>query len=209
MNAQRLVFFDLETGGLDYRRHPITQFAAVAVEVPSWKTVEELELKVKFDAEKATPEALALNGYDEAVWKETAVPETIAAKAVAGFFRNHATVQMTSKGGKAYSVARLAGHNVASFDQLFLREWFKRLDVFNPGHYLALDTLHLALWIHGGRLASGELENVKLQTLADYYGIQRNGEAHTALSDVKVNARVAEWMVNDVSKERVFEWLRA
>jgi len=209
VSAQRLVFFDLETGGLDYRRHPITKFAAVAVEVPSWKVVDELEVKVKFDVEKASPEALAMNGYDADTWKSEAVGETIAAQAVAGFFRNHATVQMTSKGGKAYSVARLAGHNVASFDQLFLKEWFKRLDVFNPGHYLALDTMHLALWIHGGRLASGELANVKLQTLADYYRIQRHGEAHTALSDVKVNARVAEWMVNDVSRERVFEWLRA
>lgn len=31
--SDRIVFFDLETGGLDPVRHPVIQFAGVAVEV--------------------------------------------------------------------------------------------------------------------------------------------------------------------------------
>lgn len=44
----KMVFFDLETGGLDPGRDPIIQFAAIAGE--DWEIVEELEIKLEFEA---------------------------------------------------------------------------------------------------------------------------------------------------------------
>ncbi len=56
---QRLVFFDLETGGLDPKRHPIIQLAAVAVDA-GLEVLEAFEAKVIFDRNKANAHSLQL-----------------------------------------------------------------------------------------------------------------------------------------------------
>lgn len=187
MGSERIVFFDLETGGLDPLRQPIIQFAAVAVDA-EWNEVEALELKVAFDPATADPGALAVNSFDTEVWKREAVHVNAARDRVADLFRRNATMQKISAKGRPYSVARLAAHN-ASFDCGFLVQWFKQAAMFCPAAcFEPLDTLSLARWASLG--ASPAPENHKLETVCRWLGIELDG-AHDALADVRATVQVA------------------
>lgn len=189
MNGQRLVFFDLETGGLDPQRHPVTQFAAIAVD-DQFNELGSIELKIDFDPKTADPEALKLNGYDAEIWRTTAIRADAALGKIADFLKRHATVEKTSqRSGRPYRVARLAGHNAAEFDARFLQALFKREGQFLPAEYRALDTVQLAAWYYLHRPDAPE--NLKLETLVGHLGIQRDGDAHEALSDVRACVEVA------------------
>ncbi len=66
MTNERLVFIDLETGGLELTR-PIIQIAAVAVD-RSLKELETFEVKIRFNEFEVAREVLRKNHYDRAVW---------------------------------------------------------------------------------------------------------------------------------------------
>jgi oligoribonuclease (3'-5' exoribonuclease) len=67
----RIVFFDLETGGLDPRRHPIIQIGAVAVDA-DLVAIESFEIKVQFSRKKANRDSLRKNHYQPGVWAREA-----------------------------------------------------------------------------------------------------------------------------------------
>ena len=109
----RVVFVDLETGGLDHNTHPIIQVAAVAFAVElwenecEWREVGSFERKVKFREEACDPEALKLR-YRPEDWVDAVAPFR-ANDQLSQFLRDHATVERMSKAGKPYKVAQLAG----------------------------------------------------------------------------------------------------
>lgn len=185
--AMSLVFFDLETGGLDFQ-HPNIQLAAVAVD-NEFNELETFEAKIKFDVAACDPIALEKNSYEESAWRG-AESEGLVAKGFAGFLSEHKCIQMVSnKTGRPYWVARLAGHNVTKFDGPRLKEMFKRHGLFLPAHPAALDTTQLALWKYqrlGKPLASFRL--TELCKLLDIPVI----DAHDALGDVRMNVKVAK-----------------
>ena len=59
MHLHDVIFFDLETSGLDPKRHEIIQIAMIHA-----PTGDSLELKMWFDETKASEEALRVNHYD-------------------------------------------------------------------------------------------------------------------------------------------------
>ena len=181
--TQRIVYFDLETGGLD-TRHPDIQLAAIATE--DLVEIDVFEAKIEFDAAKADPEALKINSYDEKRWQKQAQPERIVVATFAAFLNKHATLERVAKGsGRPYKVARLAGHNVLSFDAPRLLALFKRHGAFLPADaFRPLDTLQLASW-SAARLGI-EPTNYKLSTLCETFGIDTAG-AHDALADVRMS----------------------
>jgi len=193
-----IVFFDLETGGVEPER-PNIQLAAVAMSDRLDAELGAFEAKIQFDEAAASPEALRINSYDPAVWKENAVGEMVAAGTFASFLREHATVEMISKAGKPYRIARLAGHNVASFDCPRLVAMFKRYDLFLPGTaYQPLDTYQRALWYFAERRCTSDQPlnqpaNMKLATLAEWFEIPAGG-AHDALADVRMCVAIARAM---------------
>lgn len=193
-----IVFLDLETGGVEPER-PNIQLAAVAMSDKLDAEVGVFEQKIQFDEAAASPEALRINCYDPAVWKENAVGEMVAAGTFASFLREHATVEMISKAGKPYRIARLAGHNVASFDCPRLVAMFKRYDLFLPGTaYQPLDTYQRALWYFAERRCTSDQPlnqpaNMKLATLAEWFGVVSYG-AHDALADVRMCVAIARAM---------------
>lgn len=185
------VFFDLETGGVE-SHHPNIQIAAVAVK--GWKEVEAFERKIRFEPSKCDPEALMLNGFREADWREQAVPERDAMVAFDEFCWRHGDMRLVSgKTGRPYTMARLAGHNVAAFDVPRLRAAMERAGVgFMRGcWWYPLDTLQRALW-HFTERGLQPPENYKLQTLAQHLGIPAQGAAHEALADVRLSVLVAK-----------------
>ena len=90
----RVVYFDLETGGLG-ENHPDIQIAAIATE--AFTEIEAFEAKIQFQEELADREALRLNSYDPAVWKKEAKPEPVVVDEFSAFLRRHSTVEMISK----------------------------------------------------------------------------------------------------------------
>lgn len=184
-----LVFFDLETGGLELH-HPIIQIAAVAT--MDFQEIDSFESKIMFDISTADTEALALNSYDLQLWNDDALPEFAVVGDFASWLRNYSDVEMISKRtGRPYRVARLAGHNADRFDGPRLQAMFKRHGAFLPASPQVLDTAQLALWQTRTRLKS-----YKLSDLCAHFGIDTAG-AHDALADVRMCAKLAEYLMKE------------
>lgn len=181
-NKQRLVFIDLETGGLDPKRHPIIQLAAVAVD-EQWEVLEAFEAKVKFDTHRANAHSLRKNHYHPGIWATEAREAKIVARNFAEFLRRHATSPALSAQGKSYQVAQLVAHN-AAFDGPFISTWFDKLDLYLPARRQVLCTLQLANW-YFALVDVKPPANFQLATLCAYFGIPFHAAAaHEALADV-------------------------
>lgn len=185
---QRLVFIDLETGGIDPKRHPIIQLAAVAINA-DLEVLEAYEAKLTFDPKKANTHSLRKNHYHPGSWANEAKPPELAAKEFSQFLRRHATVDALSARGESFRVAQLVAHN-AGFDGPFLAEWFDKLGMYLPASRLILCTMQLAMW----RFAISPLptpQNYKLATLCKHFGIHFHAaSAHEALGDVSATVRL-------------------
>lgn len=191
----RIVVLDLETGGLDWRSHPVTQIAAIAC-TDDFSPIEEYEAKLQFDRALATEDALAMNHFDAGVWARDAKHPGVVVGELASFFRRHATLEaMGSKG--LYTVAQLMGQNV-SFDGDFLRRLYRepgwqvgeqRSRVFLPAYPRGLDTCQLAQWAVRV-LGLAPPKDFKLGTLCALLEIEV-GDAHDALIDARLTIEVA------------------
>jgi len=187
---ESLVFFDLETAGLNPDKHPIIQIAAVAIDA-ELNEVETIEIKVAFDEAQADPDALSSNHYDRERWEQEAVPAEEAAKQFARFLRRHATVDMVSKAGKPYYVAQLVAHNGERFDGPFIHAWYRKLSMFCPARYMVLCTKQRALWLFDEDKSLTPPLNFKLGTLCEFFGVPlKPEEAHDALNDVRATVRL-------------------
>ncbi len=183
------IFFDFETGGV-LPTHPSIQLAAIAVRDADWQEVASFEAKLIFDEAQADPEALRINHYDAAVWKEQAIQPGAAVARFSRFCEPYRSVPMVSKRtGNSYSVAKLAGHNAATFDLPRLRDLFG--STFFPFSYFVKDTLQRAIWFFDEHPEVKRPENLKLSTLCESFGISTTG-AHDALTDVRMAAALAK-----------------
>jgi DNA polymerase III epsilon subunit-like protein len=183
MNPGRLVFFDLEAAGLNPKRHPIIQIAAIAVD-ESLNPVEAFEAKIRFDVNRANENSLRKNHYRPGTWAKEAQEETTVARNFADFLRRHASVPMTSANGDAYRVAQLVAHN-AAFDGPFLQAWFDRLGIFLPARRQVLCTMQRAIWYFAEHPSVVPPRDFKLATLCQHFGVPFHAaSAHEALADV-------------------------
>ncbi|MDZ4821590.1 MAG: 3'-5' exonuclease [Planctomycetota bacterium] len=180
---ERLVFVDLETGGLETWR-PIVQIAAIAV-TSSLCEIETIEAKLRFEPRFVDPKSLRKNNYSPERWSREAKSAREVATTFAEFLRRHATVDVTAAGRGGYRVAQLVAHN-AAFDGPFLQAWFERMGLFFPGHFRVLCTVQRAVWLFHEHKTLTPPRDFKLGTLCEYFGVQlRPEEAHDALADVR------------------------
>lgn len=180
------VYFDLETGGVE-PTHPVIQLAAIAVD-PTGLETAAFDTKIAFDESTCDPEALRINHYDPAAWRDAAPPAEAIAR-FAGWLRPFSSVALVSKRtGRPYNVARLAGYNAVSFDLPRLRAMFGRQ--FFPCEYLVRDVLQRALFWFDEHPDAPKPDNFKLSTVCAYFGIEVDG-AHDALVDVRLSAKLS------------------
>ena len=189
---QRLVFFDLESGGNDPKRHPIIQIAAIAVD-EQLEVLEAFEAKVRFEPQRAKANSLRKNHYHPGVWAKEARETREVAQDFAAYLRRHASVDALSSQGKPYRVAQLVAHN-AAFDAPFLTHWFDKLDIYLPARRLILCTMQLAMWQFMD--ASSAPKNFQLATLCEHFGVPFHAaSAHEALGDATATVRLFQAIV--------------
>ena len=185
---QRLIFFDLETGGIDPKRHPIIQLAAIAVD-EHLEVLEAFEAKILFNARQAKAHSLRKNHYHPGVWANDAREAKSVAQDFSEFLRRHASVPALSAQGKPYKVAQLVAHN-AAFDGPFLTAWYDKLKLYLPARRLVLCTMQLAMW----HFVSGEESapaNYQLATLCEHFDVPFHAaSAHDALGDASATVQL-------------------
>lgn len=185
---RRLVFFDLETGGLDPKRHPIIQLAAVAVD-ENLQPLEAFEAKINFNARHAKAQSLRKNHYHPGVWANEGRDAKHAAKDFAEFLKRHASIPALSAQGKPYQVAQLVAHN-AAFDAPFLTAWYDKLNLYLPARRLVLCTMQLGMW-HFLSSDQSPPANYQLATLCRHLGVPfQAAAAHDALGDVSATVQL-------------------
>ena len=193
----RMVFFDLETGGV-LPHHPDIQLAAIAVDQARFAELETFEAKIAFEPSSADPAALELNHYTPEAWAKAEAPIRVVSR-FTDFLDRHKSLEMVSaRTGRPYQVAVLCGHNAASFDGPRLQALFKYYGRFLPADPRVRCTCQRALWWFDERPDKPLPENFKLATLCRYFGIPV-AESHEALADVRLTIALARALSQEVT----------
>lgn len=166
---RRLVFVDIETTGLDPEKHEIIEIGCLVVDGESFKVLQEYVRKIKpLHIEKADPEALSINGYNEDGWRDA---ENLGE--VLGEFASLAP------GGI------IIGWNV-SFDWQFLSVNFERLGIIHTFDYHRLDVMSIA---YAKLYPVTEVKKLGTRPVAKYFGIKMP-EVHDALGDIRASYEI-------------------
>lgn len=169
MTKHNLAFIDIESTGLDFKKHEIIEIGFVIVsqdhsgKVPKFEIVEETSLKIKPERiEDADPVALRVNKYDPADW-------------VFAYTLKEAMQIFAQKTEGSIMVA----HNLP-FDFGFIQEAFEKTGLENKMHFHKLDTISVAF----AKLHKTDVARFSLRTLCEHFGII-NENSHTALADAR------------------------
>lgn len=165
MYDRDLVFFDLETTGLDPDVHEIIQIGAIVLHAN--KDVTAFKCYVEpLHPELAEPKALEVNGYTPERWREASavsLPEALR------FFKNACM----------RNECILAAWN-PTFDKPFLRRgyilWEGQLPKAVDYHFLDVASMAWSL------VLERKIETIKLEKVCEYLGISNEG-AHDAGRD--------------------------
>lgn len=194
MNRSFYCVHDCETGGLDYSKNPITQYACVILDPFSLKEVDRYETFVK--------------PYDELVIKKDALEHTMVTMSdiKAGVSRKkfYSTLktlwgQYQAK-GKFKDANRIVsvGHNIP-FDHEFLQYVFRSQgdSIWEYLHQNFIDTFPL------GKLAWGLEGDEKLNlTACSQRAKIKLSDAHGAMNDVEATADLLRWFMKKMRSNK-------
>ncbi len=164
MLTQPIAFVDIETTGLNRDIHEIIELGLIVARMKEGELVIVDELDIKIQPKNiavAEPQALRVNGYNEADWLFATTLED-AMKVFAE----------KTKG------AIFTAHNV-TFDYGFIESALTKTGIQNEMHYHKLDTISLAF---GVLHTNDDIGKLSLRALCEKYGIE-NKKAHSAYAD--------------------------
>ena len=155
-----LAITDIETTGLDVRRHEIIEIGLVVVHQKTFEITDTLDVKV-------IPTHI-----------ETASPDS---SIVAGYRPDHWTGAIALENAMAQYAAKTRGmiftaHNV-SFDWQFIEEAFRLTKFVHKLDYHQVDIPSVA-WT----LLKGLRPKMRLSALCDYFGIEREPSPHRGIN---------------------------
>jgi len=190
----KLFYFDLETTGVLVNRNGIHQISAI-IEIDG-EVKERLDLRVQPNPRaKIEEEALKVAG----VTKEQILaypPMDVIYKQLIVILNKY--IDKYNKKDKF----TLIGYNNASFDNGFLRAWFKQNGDNYFGSYFwanSLDAMVLASYYLKERRS--ELINFKQSTVAEFLGINvEEDKLHDALYDVEICRAIYQTIDNNLNK---------
>lgn len=199
--SSKTVFIDIEPISKTLSSQPM-EYAAVAVESGTYRVLDSIDCKIRFDTRDADPKMLGAGKWSPTIWEQFAIDELDAAMKLSQFLKRHATVEKTSsKTNKSYRVAQLAAHN-AEFDTSRLRSWFERLELFFPAARRSLCTEQLAKWFVEMRQDLAPPYDYRLSTLAVYFSLQTVPDHHSvndALTAVELAQKIASFQDTSLS----------
>jgi len=161
MHKHNLAFIDIETTGLDVKKHEIIEIGCV-ITTSKLKVIKKFEIKIKPEhIENADPISLKINHYNPADWKD------------AQNLKDAMTIF-----SKKVQDCIMVGQNVF-FDLRFLEDAFEKTELKNSMHYHKLDTISIA-WAKLHK--KSKITHFSLRELCKYFDI-KNENPHSALSD--------------------------
>lgn len=171
---KKILYFDTETTGLDPKVNDIIQLSGFVEK--DGKIIEKFNLKCRPRSEKTVnQQALDIQGRTLKEVMEWPERDKVFSQFV-DILKRH--INQYNKADKFYT----AGYNVA-FDMDFLSNFFKEFDNPYMGsffNYRKIDPLSiLHYWDYMGVIS---LENYKLSTVCDYFGVEL--KAHDAMADI-------------------------
>lgn len=174
-----LIVLDVETGGLNYKKNPITQVAFEVIDPADLMYLDSYETFVKpynnLEIETKALEASRVSMREI----QNGIDYKLLTKNLIDKFKK------ANKSGKKSTRPIFVGHNF-SFDIKFLEYLFdfSNLDIYEyiDGSYF--DTLKLFQLYESGSLKKNENQKYNLTALTERYGIELRG-AHGAMTDVK------------------------
>lgn len=180
-NKVKLLFIDIETTGLNAFKNGITQISAIVEIYKDNKLTktEELNLFMQpLESDEIDLKALEVTGIDEEAIKDFQTAEDGFTQFIS--FLNR-FVDPYNKADKFTFI----GYN-STFDDKFLRQWFRKMNHNYYGSYFlwpALDVAQLAAFHLISKRT--QLSNFKLKSVAQALEIEFNEEdAHDAMYDI-------------------------
>ncbi len=161
-------FLDMEFGGLDVEQHDITEIGVILTD---YRLAEqgEREWKVVARADRISPEAAKISGYDPEKWKD-ATPVRQTLEELTAWLPQDVTVVP-------------AGQNVR-MDVTFLERAYKNCGIPYPFDYHVID---LATLFYGWSLVAGEtVAALSLRQAATTAGLADGSVPHRALADARL-----------------------
>jgi DNA polymerase-3 subunit epsilon len=180
----KVFWFDIETSGLDPARHGIISLA-YAVEILG-EIVAEGELNSNCQGKEIEDSALDINGFLRDQIALFGSPRMLY-EDLEYLFGQY--VSKYDPADKFYA----GGMNVQSFDLAFLRQlWKDEGDQYFGSwfQYGAIDPGALVPVMRYAGLLPGWPAKSKLKDMAEYLGIQPDGELHTAAADIRLTRQV-------------------
>ena len=178
------IFYDLETTGVDPRKHGIHQIAGL-VEVDGL-IAEAFDIRAQPNPKaKIEPEALAVGGITE--------DDLVLYPPMREAFRDFKAIlakylDKYDKRDKAW----LVGYNNRGFDDVFLRAWFGQNGDEYFGSWFWSDTVDVMVLASQYLMSKRrDMPNFRLGTVAEYAGIETDkGRLHDAAYDVNLTRQL-------------------
>lgn len=180
MNHRNLLFVDVETTGLDDRKHEIIETAYILTS-PDGSSVKQTYLARTFPRrlEDAQPDALRINGFTAESWRS-------------GPLSTFAEVAAEIKSVSHNAI--LVGHNV-SFDEGFLKALLLSENLEPSWHYHKVDTSALAWPL----FSTGAVPGLALSKVCAALSIPQ-GRAHSADADALSCLRIYQVLMSRFTK---------
>jgi DNA polymerase-3 subunit epsilon len=186
MAREKLLHLDLETTGLDEKKHGITQIAGM-VEIDG-EIVETFNFHVKpYGFQEITKEALEINGTKIKDLNKFPAPGIVYKNFIKVLEKYIDKFDKTDK-------FHMVGYNCQSFDSEFLREFFiNNKNKFYGGLFWSATIDVMALAANHLRLKRHRMSNFQLKTVAEELGIEVDEtKLHDALYDIELTREIFE-----------------
>ena len=173
-----VLWLDVETTGLDPKKHSIIQIGALITKRANGKVIDSFNDTCDIiPGDEIDPYAMKVNGIDPDVLKHRQTSHKMFA-----LFMDWLELH---RGGKYLC----AGYNVR-FDIDYLMRWSARLDMHDLRHYIkrnGVDVMNLVI-TYEALDKIGPFENHKLTTVARAMNVKLSG--HDAYSDIKATHKI-------------------
>ena len=181
---QDLIFFDIETTGLNKDKHTIIEIAIVKT---NWRgdLINEWHTKIKptkKDLDRASPKALEINHFSVDEWEEAPLLSEVSQQ-----------IETRLQGGL------LVGQNIGMFDIPFVQAVLERERDGVRISRRYLDTMSLAI----EHLMPCGLKSVSLKNIRKALNID-TGKAHTALADTLACVEVYKKLSRSTWLQRLY-----